>query len=285
MITFASTRPFARYMALLMALRLILPAFAGLTAAVPAGAQNFDDVLQARLITGWRQADGSHMAAVQLDLAPGWHTYWRAPGDAGIPTLFDTRASRNLASSAVVWPRPQVFVQNGYRSIGYEGRVILPLRVEPDVRGQDITFNAQIDLGVCKDICIPQSLKVTAVLPGAGGARDARIASALADRPYTAREAGARDVTCAMTPTTDGIALTTRFAMPQIKGAETVVIETGNRLHWISAPEMQRDGGWITAVAEVQHVEGAPLVIKREAVTISVIGSGSSVEIRGCARG
>jgi len=225
------------------------------------------------------------MAAVQLDLAPGWHTYWRAPGDAGVPTLIDTRASTNLAGHAIVWPRPKVILQNGYRSIGYEGRVVLPLLIKPHQSGRDIGFTAQIDLGVCKDICIPQTLNVAATLPAQGGARDARIASALADQPYSAREAGAQNVTCSIEPTQDGIALTARITMPRIQGKEAVVIETGDPLHWVSTPKSARSGQSLTATAEVQHVEGAPLVIKREAVTISVIGSGAAVEIKGCAGG
>lgn len=248
-------------------------------------AQNFDDVLDARLITGWRQADGTHMAAIQLDLAPGWHTYWRAPGDAGIPTLFDTRASQNLKRSTVIWPRPDVFMQNGYRSIGYEGRVVLPLRVQPKQLGETITFTAQIDLGVCKDICIPQTLSVSAVLPASGGARDPRIAAALADQPYSAKDAGAGNATCALEPSQDGMILSAQLSLPKLKGTEAVVIETGNQLHWVSTPETHRSGATLSAKADVQHVEGAPLIIKRDRVTITVIGQGEAVEIQGCSRG
>jgi len=266
-------------------LRRLLTGAALALAGLPAWAQNFDDVLSARMLTGWRMADGSHMAAVQLDLAAGWHTYWRAPGDAGIPTLIDTRGSRNLHRSAIVWPRPQVYMQNGFRSIGYEGRVILPLKITPQTRGADVVFTARIDLGVCKDICIPQTLNVTATLPASGGARDARIAAALADLPYTGAEAGARNVTCTMTPTQDGIAVTARFEMAPLGGSEAVVIETGDPLHWVSTPKSRRSGNVVTASSEVQHVEGAPLSIKRKAITISVIGRGEAVEIHGCARG
>ncbi len=61
----------------------------GLT-AVPALAQDqFDLPVTGQVLEGWVRADGTRMAAVQLDLEPGWKTYWRAPGDAGIPPSFD----------------------------------------------------------------------------------------------------------------------------------------------------------------------------------------------------
>ena len=159
-------------------------------------AQNFDDIIDASLITGWRQADGSHMAGIRLKLENGWHTYWRAPGDAGIPPTFDMAGSRNFKAAQVIWPRPEVYEQNGLRSIVYHDQVILPLQIMPKSKGGDITVNAKIDIGVCKDICVPQTLRISAVLPAADKKRDGRIVASLAERAYTGKEAGAKNVRC-----------------------------------------------------------------------------------------
>ena len=67
-------------------------------------------------LDGWRQPDGSRLAAVEIRLAPGWHTYWRVPGDAGIPPSFDWSGSSNLASVAYEWPRPEIFDSFGMRT-------------------------------------------------------------------------------------------------------------------------------------------------------------------------
>ena len=53
------------------------------------------------------------MAAVEIRLAPGWHTYWRVPGEAGIPPRFDWSGSQNLAAVAYEWPRPEIIVSYG----------------------------------------------------------------------------------------------------------------------------------------------------------------------------
>ena len=250
-----------------------------------AQAQNFDDILDASLLTGWRQSDGSHMAAIRLDLEPGWHTYWRAPGDAGIPPLFDMAGSKNLKTANVIWPRPEVYVQNGLRSIVYHDQVILPLRVMPSTKGKDISLVAKIEIGICKDICIPQTLNVSAVLPASANKRDARIAAALADRPYTGKEAGAQNVTCRISPSADGITLTTSLTLPSLGRNEALAIETANPLLWVSEPQMKRSGKTLTSITEIQHVEGAPFMLNRSGIRITVLGENRAVEIAGCKGG
>ena len=116
----------------------LLSALVAMTLGSNAVAQNFDDIIDASLITGWRQADGSHMAGIRLKLENGWHTYWRAPGDAGIPPTFDMAGSRNFKAAQVIWPRPEVYEQNGLRSIVYHDQVILPLQIMPKSKGGDI---------------------------------------------------------------------------------------------------------------------------------------------------
>ena len=68
---------------------------------------------------GWQMQNGHHMAGLSLQLAPDWKTYWRAPGEAGIPPLFDWSGSTNVQSVRVHWPSPVVFHLNGMQTIGY----------------------------------------------------------------------------------------------------------------------------------------------------------------------
>ena len=154
-----------------------------LTMALPASAQSYDRVVQAEVLPGWRMEDGHHMAAIRITLNPGWKTYWRAPGDAGIPPRFDWRGSGNLRNVDITWPTPEVFDQNGMRSIGYAQEVILPLRITPKRAGKPVKFKAHLNIGVCRDICVPQDIKVTASLPPDVTKRDPRIAAAMAERP------------------------------------------------------------------------------------------------------
>ena len=116
----------------------VLAALASLAAATPLAANPYSDHVSVRLLSGWQQADGSHLAGLELRLAKGWKTYWRSPGDAGVPPLFSWDGSGNVASVDVIWPRPEVFYQNGLRSIGYSDHVVLPLRIQPKGDGASL---------------------------------------------------------------------------------------------------------------------------------------------------
>lgn len=262
-----------------------LTALAVLSFAPVAKAQNFGDIIDASLITGWRQADGSHMAGIRIALEPGWHTYWRAPGDAGIPPLIDMTGSGNFKTAQVVWPRPEVYEQNGLRSIVYHDQVVLPLQVMPASKGKDITLTAKIDIGVCKDICIPQTLHISAVLPAANTKRDSRIVASLADRAYSGKEAGAQNVRCQISPTSDGISLKTTLTLPRVGRREAMVIEAANPMLWVAEPEMSRNGNTLSATTDIQHVENAPFMLNRSGIRITVLGESRAVEIAGCTGG
>jgi DsbC/DsbD-like thiol-disulfide interchange protein len=100
-------------------------------AAAPANAQfegrSVDEVVQVSLIEGWRMENGRHMAGIRIALAPGWKTYWRAPGEGGVPTVLRLRSAEGIDGMAIHWPRPEVFFTNGIRSIGYQDDVVLPV--------------------------------------------------------------------------------------------------------------------------------------------------------------
>jgi DsbC/DsbD-like thiol-disulfide interchange protein len=83
--------------------------------------------VQVSLIEGWRMENGRHMAGIRIALAPGWKTYWRAPGEGGVPTVLSLSSAEGIAGMAIHWPRPEVFFTNGMRSIGYHDDVVLPV--------------------------------------------------------------------------------------------------------------------------------------------------------------
>lgn len=240
-------------------------------------------VVSARVLPGWRMADGHRMVALELTLAPGWHTYWRAPGEAGIPPSFDWSASTNLKAVTIHWPVPQVFDIGGMRSIGYTDRVVLPLELTPKTLGAPIALRATVDLGVCDEICLPAALTISADLSGAG-AQDAAIAQALTRQPETAAEAGVTGATCSVEPIADGLRLTARLVLPPLPGREVMVMELPDPSTWISGAKTTRQGDTLTAVADVMPAK-APYELNRAALTITVLGQGRAVELHGCGAG
>ncbi|MEM9349829.1 MAG: protein-disulfide reductase DsbD domain-containing protein [Pseudomonadota bacterium] len=243
-----------------------------------------DDVLQVQVLTGWREAGMGHIAALRLTLDSGWKTYWRAPGDAGIPPNFDWSASSNVASVTPHWPVPNIFNQNGMRSIGYDGEVIIPLHVTRETADAPIRLTADIDIGVCEEICIPARISIDAQLPEQG-APDSEIASALNDRPMTEQEASVGEVVCVVTPLEDGIALEVHAEMPSIARGEVAAIETADPTVWVAEPEMSRDGNTLIAKTELVRYDAEPFALDRSGVRMTVFGSGTAVDIQGCTGG
>jgi DsbC/DsbD-like thiol-disulfide interchange protein len=242
------------------------------------------DMAEVSVLPGWRTAGGSHMAALHVALAPGWKTYWRAPGDGGIPPRFGFSGSRNLAGVRFHWPRPQVYEINGLRSIGYDGELVLPMELIPERAGEPIRLRGEVELGVCQEICVPTSALLAADLPAAG-AEDARILAALSDRPATAGEAGVAGVRCEIEPIRDGLRLTAWIEMPPVGGDEVAVFELPDQSIWISESTGGRDGGRLTASSDLVPPAGAPFALDRSTVRITVLGESRAVEVEGCPGG
>ena len=268
----------------LITLAQIAALTATLTAtAVQAQPDTPAEMVQARVLPGWTAADGSHMAALHLTLAPGWKTYWRAPGDAGIPPAMDLAGSRNLAAVTPVWPTPEVFFQNGLQTVGYDGQLILPLRITPQNAAQPAHIAAQIQIGVCNTICVPVDLTIALDLPTQGSApHQDLIKAALADQPMTASSARVGEVECTLNPISDGLALTVEIDMPSAGGTETVLIETADPLVWVAETASTRQGGTLTATTELVHVSGQAFALDRSGVRMTVLGTDRAVDIQGC---
>ncbi|HET8694065.1 MAG TPA: protein-disulfide reductase DsbD domain-containing protein [Aquabacterium sp.] len=104
---------------------------------------------------------------VHQHIAPGWHTYWRNPGDSGLPTTIEWKLPRGVNAGAIQWPAPTRFVQGSLGNYGYEQDVTLlvPLHIAPGVRvEQDLPIQAHVKWLVCKDTCLPQEATLNLTL-------------------------------------------------------------------------------------------------------------------------
>jgi len=146
-----------------------------------------------RLIAGTNKADAESLrAGIEIKMKPGWHTYWRYPGDSGVPPRFSFSGSDNLASVKVLYPAPHAFTDETGTTIGYKGGVIFPLRVFARQKGKPVTLRAKIDYAVCEKLCVPVEAKVELTLAGTDAADNAALAAAevRVPRPVSAAEAG-----------------------------------------------------------------------------------------------
>lgn len=133
-----------------------------------------------RLVSGSSKVeDGQPIlrAGVEIRLAPGWKTYWRYPGDSGVPPQFDFAKSENLKSVQVSWPAPARIVEADGVIIGYRDNVVFPLRIEAKDPHQPVVLRLDLDYAICEKVCIPVQAKAELKIKG-DGMSEAAIAAA-----------------------------------------------------------------------------------------------------------
>lgn len=147
------------------------------------------------MIADYDAAAKVYVGGLEIELDHGWKTYWRLPGDAGIPPQFDWSKSKNLKSVEILWPAPHRFNDKGGETIGYKDRVVFPLRIVPENPDDPVELNLSFFFGVCQDICIPGNGELTAKTGRADPAAAALIASFAAKVPRKVDEASPFRVT------------------------------------------------------------------------------------------
>lgn len=241
--------------------RTIIALALSATLAAPAAAQTIlggaqTMPAQVQLHSGWAEPDGRRIVGLRMDLAPGWKTYWRSPGAAGIPPRFDWTGSRNVADVNVVFPRPEVFQSFGMQTIGYSGQMILPIAVTAEDPNRPLRLRLSLSYGLCEEICIParQDLALD-IMPGDQPDGAAIIQTALSEAPIPAAAAGMRTDACDLKPTES--AFEARIALDEPPTAAPIVVAESEGAYFgemvssiengalVARGEMQMAGDWI----------------------------------------
>ncbi len=171
----------AQWAALLCAFG-ILPVAAANAADTSSWSQ--DSKSAVRLIAGSNTGgDAPLRAGIEVKLQPGWHTYWRYPGDSGVPPRFDFAGSDNVRSAKVRYPAPRLFSDGGGQSIGYSGSVIFPIEVTPRQTGKPVILRLKVDYAVCEKLCVPAEGRAALGLAPGPSANDAALGAAEAQVP------------------------------------------------------------------------------------------------------
>lgn len=108
-----------------------------------------------RLIAGPTTASGKQRVGVEIVMSPGYKTYWRSPGEFGVPPAFDWSGSTNIGGLDVRWPAPQRFEDSAGYSVGYVGEVVIPVSLQPVDASRPVMVALKLDYAVCQKICIP----------------------------------------------------------------------------------------------------------------------------------
>src|ERR1700722_8032257 len=140
-----------------------------------------------RLLAGSRSG-AVLLGGIAFQLQPGWKTYWRSPGDSGVPPRFDFSKSDNIEAVTVLWPAPTKFDDGaGGTSLGYHDQVVLPLRIVTKNADKPATLRADISYAVCEKICIPIEANAELAFASVASTEDSVLFAALDTVPKPAR--------------------------------------------------------------------------------------------------
>lgn len=230
-------------------------------AAQAASSEKFDSpALTARLIAaqdGVPQSGRTLSAGLDLQLGDGWKTYWRSPGEVGIPPSVDWTGSKNVSEVEFLWPAPERFTAFGIENFGYHGEVVFPLRIELARQGEAARLQAKVSLLVCSDICVPQDFDLSLDLP-AGNEIDQptadRIAGFLARVPAKGDGIGIEQALVHLDDKTSALTVSLRSATPfkdpdvfpelgagNALGKPEIRLGDGGRRFWATLPVLSTD--------------------------------------------
>lgn len=236
---------------------LALPAVAATTGWVE------NQGARVRIVATPPNAEGVIRAAVDIELKPGWTTYWRDPGESGIPPQLGTQGSRNVASATLAFPAPVTLDEGGVTAIGYAKPVALPLTIRQAVPGADSLLRARLFMGVCKDICIPVSADFSLAIPAASRPESSIASVTVAEAYASLPKPESDDFTVRQVSLTKGgkdLLVSVHLPKEDVAGGVPQLFVAGPA-GWSFAPariEERREGGARFLVPVTGKPEGPP---------------------------
>jgi len=148
---------------------LVLLAFLGPGPGAPAATSDWagGEDARLRLLLVEMETPGRLAGGIEIAMPPGWHTYWRTPGDVGFPPAFDFQGSENVAGVTVLYPVPERYEDAAGISLIYPDTALFPLEVAAADASRPVTLKLAAQIGVCREVCIPVFLDAAVTLaPG-----------------------------------------------------------------------------------------------------------------------
>jgi DsbC/DsbD-like thiol-disulfide interchange protein len=227
-----------------------------------------------------RAANGHYLAGLEIVMADGWKTYWRMPGDAGVPPTFDWAGSANMAATTVLYPAPIRMPEAGGVAVGYKQSVLLPIAVTPQDPSKPVVLKLALEFGVCREICIPATANLDLSIPVATmGAPAPEIAAAIerVPRPQQSRRKSDPDLR-GVSVSRDGSSpkLTIEAAFSDDAGTADVFIEAPEGLYVPMAKRVAADAGVVRFETDL----GADLAqdLKGKTLTLTLVSQAGATE-------
>jgi suppressor for copper-sensitivity B len=246
-----------------------------------------DDAVAVRLVSGNTGvgADASVPLGLEVQLANGWHTYWRSPGEAGLPPQLDWSRSQtdanNLQDAKLLYPAPRRYTAYGLETIGYRDHVLFPIDATLRKAGLALNADVSVDILVCSSICVPKhfDLKLTVPNGAANPSAEADILRLARDQlpsiDFESTGILLADVT------SDGQSLTFSITARDPLIHPDIFIENYRNIGF-SAPDVKIEASGFAAKLKVKLLDNLPpgITLARLPLRLTIVTDDRALEIK-----
>ncbi len=245
-----------------------------------------DEGVAVRLISG-AAATGQETTVplgLELQLANGWHTYWRSPGEAGLPPQLDWSRSQtdtdNLQSATLLYPAPHRYTAYGLETIGYRDHVLFPIDAVLRHAGQALKADVAVDLLICGSLCVPKHFDLTLAVPS--GSAETSVEAELL---HQAREQVPADSATSglllKGVSSDGKSLTFAITSRDPMTQPDIFLENDKNIGF-GAPEITLEASGFAASLKVKPTDALPsgVTLAKLPLTLTIVNGEHATEIK-----
>ena len=253
-------------------------------ASAASGEWSKSDHVSARLVSAVKGTGdlATIPAGIEIKLDGDWKTYWRSPGDAGLPPTLDWKGSTNLVSAKLLYPAPTRINVLGIQTFGYKHDVVFPIDANVATKGGALDLKLNLDILVCAEQCIPKSFELVLSIPP-GDAKPNEdgqmLAKARAAVPTDSRAAGMNIISAQEVSDRGQPALEVRVTAEQPFEKPDIIPELQPDAN-LGEPEITLSADKHTATFDLPLSHKLPVGahLTDRSVTLTVIDGGRAIE-------
>ena len=229
--------------------------------------------------------DGNYQYGLFIKLKKNWKTYWKYPGNSGFTPKFQLISSKNLKDFSVSWPAPGVFYEGETKIYGFQEKLYLPISVYPKHPGNDIHFVLRLEIGFCKDICIPETvyLKSVSAKP-ASKVQNEELLNYIRKVPIKL-ENSENYVSCKVEKEQGKLNLIAKFNSKFFKGKKHIkdaIFNYRGEEIWFSNKNQKLEKGIQIFSMTLNHITEQSILLNRSKIEVTILTQDNGFILDGC---
>ena len=229
--------------------------------------------------------DGAYQYSLFIELKNNWKTYWKYPGNSGFKPKFQLLSSKNLKDFSVSWPVPEILYEGKTKIYGFQEKLHLPIKVYPENSGNDINFDLRLDIGFCKDICIPETIYLKSVMAKpASKVQNEELLSYIRKVPIKL-ENSENYVSCIVEKDKEKLNLIARFNSKFFKGKRHIkdaIFNYRGEEIWFSNKNQKSEKGTQIFSITLNHITEQSILLNKSKIEVTILTQNNGFILDGC---